>query len=131
MILPASTRSPPNSLTPRRLPAESRPLREDPPAFLWAMSDSVSTLVLAQHCDEIITDFGHTCDSDHFFLGFAAGLAAGFLAGALAFGFLAGAAFAFAAGFSAAASAVSAFAGFAGLALARASTVGFLPSVRI
>src|SRR5215472_2980711 len=38
-ILPASTISPPNFLTPRRRPAESRPLREEPPAFLWAMGN--------------------------------------------------------------------------------------------
>src|SRR5579859_1987813 len=37
MMLPASTASPPNFLTPSRWPAESRPLREEPPAFLWAM----------------------------------------------------------------------------------------------
>src|SRR5258707_13188159 len=37
MILPARHGSPPNSLTPRRWPGESRPLREDPPAFLCAM----------------------------------------------------------------------------------------------
>src|SRR5215470_1038765 len=36
-MLPASTISPPNDFTPRRRPAESRPLRDDPPAFLWAM----------------------------------------------------------------------------------------------
>src|SRR4051812_50140040 len=77
MMLPASTRSPPNSLTPRRLPAESRPLREEPPAFLWAISKLRVFCCLAQDCDEITTDFGHICDCDHFFL------AAGFLAGAL------------------------------------------------
>src|SRR3954468_8501566 len=38
MMLPASTASPPNFLTPRRRPALSRPLREDPPAFLCAMT---------------------------------------------------------------------------------------------
>src|SRR5665213_3709269 len=37
MMLPASMVSPPNFLTPRRWPAESRPLREEPPAFLCAM----------------------------------------------------------------------------------------------
>src|ERR1700676_4949126 len=36
-MLPASTLSPPNRLTPSRRPAESRPFRDDPPAFLWAM----------------------------------------------------------------------------------------------
>src|SRR3954464_10922263 len=42
MMLPASTASPPNFLTPRRRPALSRPLREDPPAFLCAMTKLVS-----------------------------------------------------------------------------------------
>src|SRR5689334_15944556 len=37
MMLPASTASPPNFLTPRRRPALSRPLREEPPAFLCAI----------------------------------------------------------------------------------------------
>src|ERR671915_566487 len=36
-ICPALTRSPPYTLTPRRLDCESRPLRELPPAFLCAM----------------------------------------------------------------------------------------------
>src|SRR3954453_9122870 len=36
-ILPASTYSPPNFFTPSRWPALSRPLRDEPPAFLWAM----------------------------------------------------------------------------------------------
>ena len=37
MMLPARTFSPPYFFTPRRLPAESRPFREEPPAFLWAI----------------------------------------------------------------------------------------------
>src|SRR5690242_1108923 len=36
MMLPARTSSPPKRLTPRRLEFESRPLRVEPPAFLWA-----------------------------------------------------------------------------------------------
>src|SRR5579863_3467368 len=36
-MLPASTSSPPNFLTPRRLECESRPLRVLPPAFLCAI----------------------------------------------------------------------------------------------
>src|SRR5262252_7551622 len=36
-MLPASTASPPNFLTPSRRPALSRPLREEPPAFLCAI----------------------------------------------------------------------------------------------
>src|SRR5215475_12790166 len=38
-ILPASADWPPNSFRPRRRPAESRPLRDEPPAFLCAMVD--------------------------------------------------------------------------------------------
>src|SRR6056297_3786398 len=38
MMLPGITASPPYFLTPRRRPAESRPLREEPPAFLCAIS---------------------------------------------------------------------------------------------
>src|SRR5215831_14184235 len=34
MMLPATTCSPPKIFMPKRWPAESRPLREDPPAFL-------------------------------------------------------------------------------------------------
>src|SRR5579862_5354672 len=37
MMLPGMTISPPNFLTPSRRPALSRPLREDPPAFLCAI----------------------------------------------------------------------------------------------
>src|SRR5204863_7447853 len=39
MMLPASTDSPPNFFTPRRLLSLSRPLRDEPPAFLCAMSN--------------------------------------------------------------------------------------------
>ena len=38
MMLPGTTCSPPNFLTPSRLPAVSRPLRELPPAFLCAIA---------------------------------------------------------------------------------------------
>src|SRR5271168_3460764 len=37
MMLPGTTISPPNFLTPSRRPALSRPLREEPPAFLCAI----------------------------------------------------------------------------------------------
>src|SRR6266851_366652 len=37
MMLPGITISPPYFLTPSRLPALSRPLREEPPAFLCAI----------------------------------------------------------------------------------------------
>src|SRR5438045_8071555 len=39
MMLPARTASPPNFFTPRRLLSLSRPLRDEPPAFLCAMSN--------------------------------------------------------------------------------------------
>src|SRR5688500_18628123 len=41
MMLPALARCPPNSLTPRRLLSLSRPLREEPPAFLCAISKAL------------------------------------------------------------------------------------------
>src|SRR5205809_5524592 len=37
MMLPGMTISPPNFLTPRRRPGLSRPLRDEPPAFLCAI----------------------------------------------------------------------------------------------
>src|ERR1051326_3480691 len=37
MMLPATTASPPNFLTPSRRPAVARPLRDEPPAFLCAI----------------------------------------------------------------------------------------------
>src|SRR5690606_17694623 len=37
MMLPATTCSPPNFFRPRRLDSESRPLRDEPPAFLCAI----------------------------------------------------------------------------------------------
>src|SRR5256885_769901 len=39
MMLPARTDSPPNFFTPRRLLSLSRPLRDEPPAFLCAMTN--------------------------------------------------------------------------------------------
>src|SRR4249919_275812 len=39
MMLPARTACPPNFFTPRRLLSLSRPLRDEPPAFLCAMSN--------------------------------------------------------------------------------------------
>src|SRR5690242_12901863 len=39
MMLPARTVSLPNFFTPRRLLSLSRPLRDEPPAFLCAMTD--------------------------------------------------------------------------------------------
>src|SRR5689334_8994662 len=75
MMLPASTSSPPKRFTPSIFGLESRPLRDEPPDFLWAIVasfDLYSLVFLAR--------------------GFAAGLspvaafAAVFLAGALALG---------------------------------------------
>src|SRR5262245_65792117 len=108
MMLPARTRWPPVFLTPRRRPAESRPLREEPPAFLCAISDFPYFFGLAG-----------------FFAG-ALALAAGFFAACFASAFFA-ACFAsgcfwafFASGFGAAFRS-----GFG------AAFDGFLPSVRI
>src|SRR5262245_51042257 len=56
-MLPATTVCPPYSLIPRRRPAESRPLREDPPAFLCAMVIPMLALLVTQFTDEIIPDF--------------------------------------------------------------------------
>src|SRR5215472_15942004 len=53
MMLPASTCSPPKIFSPRRCPAESRPLRDDPPAFLCAITAS-ETLVFCTYT-EIVT----------------------------------------------------------------------------
>src|SRR3982751_1993610 len=39
MMLPARTACPPNFFTPRRLLSLSRPLRDEPPAFLCAMTN--------------------------------------------------------------------------------------------
>src|SRR5215471_14930703 len=44
MMLPGITISPPNFFTPRRLPRLSRPLREEPPAFLCAICCSLFAL---------------------------------------------------------------------------------------
>src|SRR3989304_7886543 len=38
-IVPERTCSPPNRLTPKRCDCLSRPLRLEPPPFLWAISD--------------------------------------------------------------------------------------------
>src|SRR6266581_8483624 len=58
-MLPAMACSPPNSFRPRRWLFESRPLRDEPPAFLCAMASIPSVRgYLAQLCDEIITFFG-------------------------------------------------------------------------
>src|SRR5690349_17591872 len=45
MMLPARTCSPPKIFKPRRCPAESRPLRDDPPAFLCAITASETHLL--------------------------------------------------------------------------------------
>src|SRR6516162_1753596 len=51
MILPGMTISPPNFLTPRRLPRLSRPLRDEPPAFLCAICGSFPALRTARASD--------------------------------------------------------------------------------
>src|SRR5215510_5409167 len=111
MMLPATTLSLPKHYRPKRRPAESRPLRELPPAFLCAMARYSS-----------------------FF--FAAFLAAGFFAVPLfASDFLAaafGAAALAAAGFFAAVFFAPAFFSAGAFALATIGVLsGFLPSVRI
>src|SRR5207342_1597385 len=100
---PPRTASPPNFFTPRRFASESRPLREEPPAFLCAIS----------------------CNS--YFLALAAGaLLAGFLAGAASFvDALGAAAFFSAAGFSAFAGAAA----FSSLFGAAAFFSAFLPPI--
>src|SRR6185503_8121551 len=115
--------SPPADFRPSRLPAESRPLREDPPAFLCAIVVSVGlSNSLTVYTDSVT-------ESSHFFLfplfvpalaGFFAAALAGFFA--LVFAGLASAA---------GAASVSAF-GF-GSRLGRGATVleGFAPPVRI
>src|SRR3974390_2087490 len=50
MTLPAPIASPPNFFTPRRCPAESRPLRDEPPAFLCAM---VSFPLVRANCRDL------------------------------------------------------------------------------
>src|SRR5262249_49326382 len=44
MMLPGTTISPPYFLTPSRRPRLSRPLREEPPAFLCAIAHSIFSL---------------------------------------------------------------------------------------
>src|SRR3546814_17672235 len=105
-MLPGTTASPPNFLTPRRRPAESRPLRELPPAFLCAMAQS------------------------SFFLA-AAFLAAAFLAGAFLAAVFFGAAFFVAALFAGAFSAPVLPSSAFGSAAFRGLASGFLPSVRM
>src|SRR5262249_8585580 len=57
-MLPASTCSPPKIFKPRRWACESRPLREEPPAFLCAIAISPSVSGYVMHLgDEIITSF--------------------------------------------------------------------------
>src|SRR5882672_6996212 len=72
MILPATAISPPDFFKPRRRPAESRPLREDPPAFLCAIA------MLFQIRAFTYTD--SVKESSHFFL-LLLGLGSRFLAG--------------------------------------------------
>src|SRR5437762_9919528 len=50
MMLPGITISPPNFLTPSRLPALSRPLRDEPPAFLCAILNLLRRRLLRRRC---------------------------------------------------------------------------------
>src|SRR2546423_5310552 len=50
MMLPGITISPPNFLTPSRLPALSRPLRDEPPAFLCAILNLLCRRLLRRRC---------------------------------------------------------------------------------
>src|SRR5690242_18635238 len=128
-ILPASTISPPVDFKPSRRPAESRPFREDPPAFLCAIVVSLNSLTL--YTDSVT-------ESSHFFLLFVADLLArlaGFFSAALAGFLLFPALLALADLVSAAASAwaFSPSAGGFGARLGRGAAVfdGFAPPVRI
>src|SRR6218665_2756996 len=94
MMLPARTSSPPNFLRRRRRPAVSRPLRDEPPAFLCAIRLAPYSLALGAAF--LAAGFLVVAPSAFSALGFAAfaGLASAaglsaFLAGA--FAFLAGA----------------------------------------
>src|SRR5882672_3609757 len=58
MMLPGITCSPPYALIPSRLPAESRPLRDEPPAFLLAIARlQLRSESLDQFLDGIISIF--------------------------------------------------------------------------
>src|SRR3954453_22022565 len=50
IMLPGITISPPNFLTPSRLPALSRPLRDEPPAFLCAILNLLRRRLLRRRC---------------------------------------------------------------------------------
>src|SRR5690606_4763093 len=85
MMLPATTASPPNFFTPRRRPAVSRPLRDEPPACLCAISGAPYSL----------SALGAAFLAGAFFAGFSAAassvLAAAFFGAAFLAGALAGA----------------------------------------
>src|SRR6266581_2138803 len=135
IMLPASTSSPPKIFSPRRCPAESRPLREDPPAFLCAIyrPPKLTCLYLDRIRDKSIT-----CRC-HFFLLFVLAGFFSFAAG-LAFDFSFFAALLRAAGALSSAD-VAAAAAPAGCSAAVAAgtrfgrgcacLLGFLPSVKI
>src|SRR5215467_10770847 len=55
MMLPAATCSPPKIFRPSRWLLESRPLRDEPPAFLCAITSVLQCCYLIRLCDEIIT----------------------------------------------------------------------------
>src|SRR5688572_4952429 len=121
MMLPAITLWPPDFLRPSLRPAESRPLRDDPPAFLCAMAWLPYFFFAG-----LAAGFRETV-----FAGLAAGLRAGFVS------FLASAFFG--SGFFTGAGFLSAFSALAGSGFVSAffgsgfaaAIDGFLPSVRI
>src|SRR3990172_362140 len=90
MMLPPATFSPPNFFTPRRRPAESRPLRDEPPAFLCAISRNPYFFAAGFLAGAFLAGAALAAAGFDSFAG-AAALAAGFLAGALS-AFAAGAA---------------------------------------
>src|SRR5687767_4330533 len=53
-MFPASTCSPPYFLTPRRRPAVSRPLREEPPAFLCAIVNPLALTGALSGADDFL-----------------------------------------------------------------------------
>src|SRR5262245_62105683 len=75
-MLPAKTCWPPNLLTPSRRPAVSRPLREEPPAFLCAIALYRASMRRPLRADDLL-------DANHRLMLAVAALAARVLAPAL------------------------------------------------
>src|SRR5688500_9553208 len=81
MMLPARALWPPNSLTPRRFDSESRPLRDEPPAFLCAMVGYFAFGAFLAAPLAGAASFVDPVSALAAFLGFAAGSGAGFSVG--------------------------------------------------